>query len=556
MNFPAAKVVVKILEEQGAKVVFGIPGGQTLFLNDAFNHSSIRFVPTRHEGGAGHAADGWGRLTGRPGICLATTGPGATNLLTPLGGALRDSTPLIALLFQNKLPDAGRGDAQDANHEAIFSSLVKAYIPVRHTNAVPWAVREAYRMAMSGRPGPVVLDFYRDVIEDVNANCAYVPMEPASYCAQPDNLPAPDALKKAAGILSSARRVCVLSGNGVKMARAGDMLLSVAEKLAAPIVTSFNGIGSVPTDHDLVMGARTRHGSTLTRAALEEADCVFILGSSLSAVGTNRWSLDLKNIVQIDFLPQNIGRQYPVSCALAGDISLVLGSLLPLLDNADAGALASRQAWLAKMRGERQAWRDKVFSGPRNDDSASPVAPVAAMRALDSQLSPDGIVCIDAGNPGAWSHLLTIKKGMAYMKPVNYGNMGFSLTAGLACSLAEPNREVVSILGDGSLGMSLGELETISRCNSNQIVVVLNDSAYGNIRQEERFKFGDDVIYNGVDLTSVDYAAVARGLGMAGETVSAAKDIPAAFANARKHKGPYLINVVFDGGFTIWPEAF
>ncbi len=556
MNMTAAQAVVKILEEQETRVVFGIPGGQTIFLNDALTGSSIRFVATRHEGGAGHAADGWGRLTGKPGVCLATTGPGATNMVTPLGGALRDSSPLIALLFQNKLPDIGRGDAQDANHEAIFSSLVKAYIPVRHVNAVPWAVREAYRIAMSGRPGPVVLDFYRDVIEDTNANVPYTLMDPASYCATPQTLPTADALQRAAGILTAAKRVCILSGNGVKMANAGDKVLAVAEALHAPIVTSFNGIGSVPTDSDFVLGARTRHGSTLTRGALEGADCVLVLGSSLSAVGTNRWTIDFKNIVQIDFDSRNIGRQYPVSCGLVGELGLTLDALLPLLAASDKASQTSREDWLVKQQTARAEWRAKVFSGAWNDESASPAAPVATIRAIDAQLRPDGIVCIDAGNPGAWSHLLTIKKGMTYMKPVNYGNMGFSVTAGLACSLAEPSREVVSILGDGSLGMSLGELETLARCHANQIVVVLNDSAYGNIRQEERYKFGDDVVYNGVDLTSVDFAMVAKGLGMGAETVSSAKDIAAAFANARKHDGPYLLNVIFDGRFSIWPEAF
>ncbi len=556
MNITAAQAVVKILEEQGVRVIFGIPGGQTIFFNNALNGSSIRFVATRHEGGAGHAADGWGRITGQPGICLATTGPGATNMLTPLGGALRDSTPLIALLFQNKLADAGRGDAQDANHEALFTSLAKAYLPVRHVGAIPWAVREAYRVAMSGRPGPVVLDFYRDVIEDPNPNCPYLPQATSSYCAKPLACPAPAVLDQAERVLSRAGRICILSGNGVKMAGAGDRVLAIAEKLHAPIVTTFNGIGSVPGDHPLVLGARTRHGSTLTRNALEEADCVFIMGSSLSAVGTNRWTLKFKNIVQIDFNSENLGRQYPVSCALTGEISLTLDALESRLSPPEASVEAERKAWLGKQREARARWRAKVFSGPWSDPDATPAAPVAVMQAIDEQLLPGSVVCIDAGNPGAWSHLLTIKKGMSYMKPVNFGNMGFSVTAGLACSLADPTREVVSILGDGSLGMSLGELETLARSAVNQIVVVLNDSAYGNIRQEELYKFGDGVVYNGVDLSAVDYAATARSLGMGGETIRSARELPAAFTNARRHGGPYLINVVFDGSFSIWPEAF
>ena len=170
-------LVVKIMEEFGVKVVFGVPGGQTLYVTDPIQDTgNMRFVHTRHENGAATAADGWGRLTGEPGVCLATTGPGATNLITGLGGALRDSSPVIALVFQNKLPDAGRGDAQESDHELLFSSICKKYIPVRDISVLPWAMREAYRVAKTGRPGPVVVDFYRDVIE--NQQAPYVPQKP------------------------------------------------------------------------------------------------------------------------------------------------------------------------------------------------------------------------------------------------------------------------------------------------------------------------------------------------------------------------------------------
>ncbi len=552
MRIPVAQAAAEVMKEQNTKVVFGIPGGQTLFLNNALLDADIQFVATRHEGAAGHAADGWGRLTGTPGFCLATTGPGATNLLTPIGGALRDSSPMIALIFQNRLADVGRGDAQEANHEAIFTSLVKEYIPVRHPDAAVWAMREAYRVAMSGRPGPVVVDFYRDVLEE--GVCEYEYKDPKSYCFQPIVPPNQENLTKAADFLAKTAKVCILCGNGVKLSHASDKVLKLAEKLNAPMVTTFNGIGSVPTTHPLVYGARTRHGSAFTKSILESADSVLVLGSSMSAVGTNRWGLKLNNIIQVDFDSKNIGRHYPVECGIVGDIGLTIDALLNTLPSASEENKKISSEWVTGIDKDFDAWKKKVYSGSINDSKAVPAPPVAVMRELSELLKEDEIVCIDAGNPGAWSHLLTLKEKVSYMKPVNYGNMAFAVPAGMASSLAEPGREVISILGDGSMGMCLGELESVARSGSKQIVIVLNDGAYGNIRQEENFKFGPR--YTGVDLTQLDFAEIAGNAGMGGETIQKAEDLKAAIERAREHKGNYLINILFDGSYSVWPEAF
>lgn len=193
--YGGGELVVKVLQEFGAKRVFGVPGGQTLYVTDPLNDTDIRFVHTRHENGAACAADGWGRLTGEPGICLATTGPGATNLITGLGGALRDSSPVIALVFQNKLPDAGKGDAQESDHELLFESICKKYIPVRDASTVVWAMREAYRVAKTGRPGPVVVDLYRDVVENQTASYEYV--DPKNYCVMPESIANDEAIDAA-----------------------------------------------------------------------------------------------------------------------------------------------------------------------------------------------------------------------------------------------------------------------------------------------------------------------------------------------------------------------
>lgn len=551
MKVSAAKAAISVLQEQDARFVFGIPGGQTLYFTDAMRETDIRFIQTRHEGVAAAAADAYGRLTGKPGLCLATTGPGATNLLTGIGGAMRDSSPLIAFVFQNTLAGAGRGDAQEADHELLFSGLVKKYIPVRHADAVVWAMREAYRVAMTGRPGPVVVDFYRDVIE--TGECEYGREDPDSYCAKMDFAAAPEDIDATVLLLEQYEKIAVWCGNGVKMSRCGEKVIALAERLNAPVVTTFNGISSVPTEHPLVFGARTRHGTHLTKKILEEADCVLVLGSSMSSVSTNRWGLKLHNIIQVDFQPEQIGRQYPVVQGVLGELNRVLDAVLARLQVTGHPA---RDAWVAELQSGFAAWKENVYSGAVNDETATPAAPVALMRKLNECFGADDIICVDAGNPGAWSHLFRLGAHNSYCKPVNYGNMGFSIPAALAASLAYPERRVRCFIGDGSLGMTLGDLESIARFAPNVTIVVFNDHAYGNIKQEEQYKFGDGHCY-AVDLyPQADYAGVAKALGLGAERICTAEEITAAMERADAHNGPYLIDVEFDGSYSIWPEAF
>lgn len=547
----ASVAALKVLEEQGAKYVFGIPGGQTLYFTDAIRDSDIRFIQTRHEGVAAGAADVYGRLTGKPGLCLATTGPGATNLITSIGGAMRDSSPLIAFLFQNTLAGAGRGDAQEADHELLFSSIVKKYIPVRHPGALVWAMREAYRVAMTGRPGPVVVDFYRDVIE--KGECDYVPQRVESYCADMSIEPSAAKIDALVEKICTYKKVSIWCGNGVKMSHSGDKVIALAEKLNVPVVTTFNGISSVPTDHPLVFGARSRHGTELSRKVLEDADCVLVLGSSMSSVSTNRWGLNLPDIIQVDFAPEQIGRQYPVCLGVVGELNIVLDMV-----NAKVAACGcpERAAWVDSLKRDRDAWLARVYAGAVNDPNAKPAAPVALMAELNKCFRDDDMICVDAGNPGAWSHLFKLAPTNRYFKPVNYGNMGFSIPAALAASLAQPDKHVFCFIGDGSLGMTLGDVETISRFTKNVTIVVFNDHAYGNIKQEELFKFGEGHYY-GVDLLrGADYAGVAKALGLGAEKIFSAAELPAAVERARAHDGSYMIEVDFDGSYTIWPEAF
>ena len=548
--YTGGQLAVKLMEEFGVKVAFGIPGGQTLSVNNAMYDSTIRFVHTRHENGAAVAADGYGRLTGEPGVCLATTGPGATNLITGLGGALRDSSPVIALVFQNKLPDAGRGDAQESDHELLFGSICKKYIPVRDISSLAWSMREAYRVAKTGRPGPVVVDFYRDVVE--NQKAPYIPMDPADYCYATDCVALPASIQAAAAEIKKAKKPCLWVGNGVKLAHAEEEIKELSLLLAAPIVTTYNAMAAVESSFENLVGPRTRHGSEISKAALEESDCVITVGSTLTAISTNRWDLKIHNMIQFDIIPENIGRHYPAKVGVVGDAKAGLRSLI---DTLKADGYQADPSYRNDIFARKAKWAENVFSGPIADVNATPVPPVALHMELSKCLKENSIFVVDAGNPGAWTHITDFPAGTTYMKPVNYGNMGFALGAALGCKEAAPDREVIALLGDGSLGMTLGELETISREKLHVIVILVNDDAYGNIKQEEKFKTGTEN-YIGVEFPSIDYVKVAEALGYNGTIVRKASEIPQAMEAARASDKPFMIEVKLDGSYTVLPSCF
>lgn len=548
--YTGGQLAVKLMEEFGVKVTFGIPGGQTLSVNNAMYDSTIRFVHTRHENGAAVAADGYGRLTGEPGVCLATTGPGATNLITGLGGALRDSSPVIALVFQNKLPDAGRGDAQESDHELLFGSICKKYIPVRDISSLAWSMREAYRVAKTGRPGPVVVDFYRDVVE--NQKAPYIPMDPADYCYATDCVALPASIQAAAAEIKKAKKPCLWVGNGVKLAHAEEEIKELSLLLAAPIVTTYNAMAAVESSFENLVGPRTRHGSEISKAALEESDCVITVGSTLTAISTNRWDLKIHNMIQFDIIPENIGRHYPAKVGVVGDAKAGLRSLI---DTLKADGYQADPSYRNDIFARKAKWAENVFSGPIADVNATPVPPIALHMELSKCLKENSIFVVDAGNPGAWTHITDFPAGTTYMKPVNYGNMGFALGAALGCKEAAPDREVIALLGDGSLGMTLGELETISREKLHVIVILVNDDAYGNIKQEEKFKTGTEN-YIGVEFPSIDYVKVAEALGYNGTIVRKASEIPQAMEAARASDKPFMIEVKLDGSYTVWPSCF
>ena len=547
MKAPAGRQVIAFLEAQGVEVIFGIPGGHTLALNDALVDSRIRFVATRHEYGAASAAAAWGRLRRRPGVCLATCGPGATNLATGLAAALRDSNPMLALTVNNTLRDMGWEDAQHADAVAVLAPLVKWSYQVRHPDEISAAIAEAFRVAMSGKPGPVHLDFARDLLEQGEAAFA----GPASVLvpAPQRTRPEPRALALAGERIAKAHRPVVWAGHGVRCAGASEAVLRFAERHGFAVLTTFNGIGSFPTDHPNVFGCRSRVGTRLSNEILAASDLVIAVGNSLNGVSTSRWSLELPALIQVDIEPTRIGRRYPTECSVVGDATAVFEEL----QEAQPGSLLpQRLAWLDTLQGRKSTWLRESLA--KKAPAGHPLAPQEIIVALDAFGREDTLWCIDASNCGIWTHLLTIRERMDYMRPVNFSNMGFALPAAIGAKLAQPQRDVVVLAGDGALGMSLAEIETAVRLRLPLPIVVMNDRGYGNIRQEQTHKYGPR--YNGVDLGDIRFHEVCRAMGGDGERVEHAGTLAEALAHARGFDGPFVVDVVTDPDESIWDKPF
>ena len=545
-----ARAVVECLKAEGVEFVFGVPGGQTLSIMDVlYETPEIRFITTRDERGAAHMADAYGRITGTPGICLATTGPGATNLITGIGGAMRDSSPVIAITVNNRRKDIGYDDAQDADHVALFQSLTKWSVLVTAPERIPHVMREAFRRALAGCPGPVLVDFSRDTVED--GELEFTPAAPLTYRATGRVRPDLEDVVRAARGLREARRPVLWVGNGVLISEASAEVLALAEAQQIPVITTFNGIGAVPTVHPLVFGPRSRFGTRLTKEILAEADLLIAVGNSLNAPSTSRWTVKLPaRIIQVDIEPTMVGRHYPCEATMVGDAREALLALASAMKSAPIPA--QRTEWVADLQRRRTAWRAEAT--PAHFAGKIPIKPQYLVQRVRAMLPESGIIVAGAGNPGIWSHLMDVYEPRTYLKPVGFGNMGIEVPAAIAAKLARPTRHVVTIVGDGALGMCVAELETAVRERTPLVVVVMNNRSYGNIKQEHEAKYGPR--YIGVDFGDVRFDLVAQGFGARGERVERPEDLDDALRRAFAAEAVVGLDVPIDDQENVWKDPF
>jgi acetolactate synthase I/II/III large subunit len=551
-------VLAGVLAEHGVRHVFGVPGGQTLALYDAIldRAPELAHVLVRDERSAAYAADAYARVTGRVGVCDATVGPGAAKLPSGLGEALGGSVPVIALV--SELParmavHRYRSAASQAlDQAALLAPVTKWLASVPDLASMPGLVRQAFREATSGRPGPAALLLPQDVLDSPAGPC---PRRAGStrFGAFPAFRPVPEQadVAAAAAVLRRAARPFVLAGGGVMHSQAGPAVTALAERLSAAVGTTLTGKGAIGEGHPLSVGVVGTMGTSAAAAALAEADVVLLAGAKASSGATYGWTLPRADqaVVQLDVDPAELGRAFDPAAAMLGDARAGLTALLAELDTRggpDRGG-PDRGAWRDRVAGLAGQWR--ATRDRERDSDAVPIAPQRVLGELEKALGADDLLICDASLASGWGGAYFEQRhpGRQVLCPRGLAGLGYGVPAaigaaiGSACTAPDGARTVV-LTGDGALGYAIGELATVTELRLPVTIVVLNNRSLGWIRWYRRITFGRG--WQDDDFADVAYAEVARGFGMLGVRVTQPEQLAAALASALRSESPALVDVV------------
>ena len=551
MSLKVAEGIVKALEKLGTQVIFGIPGSQTCPLYDALYSSSIRHILVRHEQMAAYMADAYAKFTGKPGICDGTGGPGATNLLTGIATAWTDSSPLLAFTGQQPLSQIGKGAFQELDHVSIFKPVTKWSTQLVKAERAVETVKEAYRIATWGKPGPVHINLPVDVqVESLTAEDVNLLERWPFDLSPPRPSGDPYAVKKAVKLLASSSRPLIISGGGVHYSgRAWKPLRALAELLEIPVATTFNGRGSFPEDHPLSAGRMGLHAASYNDETLSRADVILAVGCRFASMSTRGWSnINSRAVlIHVDIDPENIGRNYPAEIGIIGDAGEVLNAMLEEANKIKTENRRRRE-WIEFLNNAKKRWREsRWFTESISKDSL--LKPQRVCMEIRRLLSRDTIFTLDAGNNKLWaSTFLDIYEPCTWIQSGCFGPMGYALPAAIACKLASPSRTVVALCGDGGFYMSLHELSTSIQENIPVIVCIFNDLALGTIKHRQRISYEGRFI--SVDFENPDFASVAEAFGCVGLEAKNLNQLRSALKEGIREfkKGEtVVINIYIDG---------
>lgn len=542
----AGRAVIESLRAERVQYVYGIVGSCMIeVMDDLYGRKDITWIGTRHEQAAAHMADGYARVSGKVGVCMATNGPGATNLTTAVSVARLSHSPMVAITGASMLSQVHRDSFQEIDHVAMFKPLTKWTAQVPHANRIPELFRHAFRVATSGKKGPVHVDLPRDLLnEDVDVEV----LPPARYREEHAGPAHPQSVAAAADALLRAHRPVIVAGLGVGDSGASADVLELAEMLSAAVVTSYSRNDMVPTEHPLVLGAIGRAGAPEAKAAMHGTDLILAAGTRLAHFSTFFDHSVVPAgvpILQIEIDAQEIGRHYPVEVGMIGDARETLRAIIAAL-KARANAWPRNRDHLADIAKHKRERADRLAAAARLD--ATPIKPRRVHAELTKVLPRDVIVSIDGGTTiSPVFNMYDFNVPRSFVTPVDQGCLGFAYPAAIGAKMAAPSRPVVCLNGDGSFLMNACEIETAMRCKAPVVAIILNNNCWGSEKAYQKYFFGGR--YVGSDITNPRFDKFAELFGGRGFYVDRAADIGQAVAEALKADVPTIVEIPVD------PEA-
>lgn len=543
-----ARILLETLKRLGVTDIFGYPGGAVIpIYNEIYDFEGINHYLARHEQGAAHEADGYARASGKCGVCLATSGPGATNLVTGIMTAHMDSIPLLAITGQVCSHLLGKDAFQESDIVGITMPVTKNNYLVKDIRDMIRTVKEAYYLATTGRPGPVLVDITRDAQLDVISYEEFEAIfnEPISIEGyDPNYIGHPKQIKKAIDLLKGAKRPLIIAGHGVLLSNATEELYKLATTCQVPVVNTLLGLGSFPGEHQLSLGMLGMHGTVYANYAVNEADVVLALGIRFDdrIAGVPKEFCKDATIIHVDIDPAEIGKNKIIDIPIVGDLKHVLNEMNHELTP------QTHESWLERIR----EWREEYPIRVRPHEGTS-LLPQKVIQEIDNIVKGNAIVVTDVGQHQMWtSQFITFSKPNTIITSGGAGTMGFGLPAAIGAQVAQPDKKVVLITGDGGLQMNSQELLLLKAYNIPVKVVIINNGYLGMVRQwQELF---NQHRYSFVDLeVNPDFETLAKAYGVQGVTLSTIEDLRSQLRDLILSDEPVVINCVVEREENVFP---
>lgn len=537
MLLTGAEILVRALIDEGVDTIFGYPGGAVLNIYDELYKYSdkLNHILTSHEQGAAHAADGYARATGKVGVCLATSGPGATNLVTGIATAYMDSTPMVAITGNVPKSLLGRDSFQEVDITGVTMPITKHNYIVKDINDLQNIIREAFYIAKEGRPGPVLIDIPKDITA---IKAIYRKHESKAVERREKHIVA-KSLEEVALLINESEAPFIYAGGGVNLSSATEEVIKLAEKINAPVATSLMCTSAFPCDHKLYTGMIGMHGSKASNIAVTKCDLIITLGARFSdRVISSQNHVSNAKIVQIDVDPAEINKNIEVDAFIVGDVKLALQKLLPLID---------------EKRNEEWIYRIEALKDMCKEEASEELTPKFLFDKLSELDDGSFVITTEVGQHQMWAaQYFKYKKPKTFISSGGLGTMGFGLGASIGAQIARPEAQVFNIAGDGSFGMNCNELVTAVKNNLPLIVIIMNNNVLGMVRQWQTLFYEER--YSQTTLNrQTDFVKLAEAFGATGIRVTKKEEVEEALKKAISTKGTVVIDYVINRDKKVFP---